>query len=557
MGYSRILGPVSGGVSSWNDLTDKPSTFAPSSHTHPQSQVTAVEADLAGRFDLIEGSGRDPVGVVSGLGYSAAGTVLTVEAGTYTDSTGRLVTVAEDDLDFSGETNGSEWYVMVEAGVLTYEAWTSHLPDADQLPLYWVTKGASSLTVVDVANRIVRPQTEGRTPFAPIPYKDLLKVASGAYANGWKKDPIGTMDGYFSLPLAWALAERETADAKLCCERFLSMWNNVADASKVPVAYGTDTWLALHGTTHAGAGDPGGFTPAYWPWRATPADFYDFEGSAKTISRADSHDSYAAWLVKAMVRIGRVDTAWWDSNFAVLKEVVYYNLLLPLQNVGGGYLTSVFQDKDVYAYCLVGDNCEVWRALADLCAWITEHANGTQTTWLSTNNVATARDNIANGIHSAWHSDADPANEYLHWYYEIGVGFGGNDHSRYYPEMWVYLMPLVFRAPLYSAAVNARTLFNERMRRIQVCLDKVAQNAPYAGRTGRYGGVFPYEAMWAAAFASIGLFDEARECVASFKRNRLRDGAYNYVSAFDVAWIVYAEDCIGGVRPDAMGEWFA
>jgi len=33
-----------GGVSSWNDLTDKPSTFAPSTHTHPLSQLTQSSA---------------------------------------------------------------------------------------------------------------------------------------------------------------------------------------------------------------------------------------------------------------------------------------------------------------------------------------------------------------------------------------------------------------------------------------------------------------------------------------------------------------------------------
>jgi len=33
-----------GGVSSWNDLTDKPSTFAPSTHTHPLSALTQSSA---------------------------------------------------------------------------------------------------------------------------------------------------------------------------------------------------------------------------------------------------------------------------------------------------------------------------------------------------------------------------------------------------------------------------------------------------------------------------------------------------------------------------------
>jgi hypothetical protein len=39
----------SGGVSSWNDLTDKPSTFAPSAHTHPISDVTNLQTALDGK----------------------------------------------------------------------------------------------------------------------------------------------------------------------------------------------------------------------------------------------------------------------------------------------------------------------------------------------------------------------------------------------------------------------------------------------------------------------------------------------------------------------------
>ena len=38
-----------GGVSSWNDLTDKPATFPPSSHTHPISEVTNLQTSLDGK----------------------------------------------------------------------------------------------------------------------------------------------------------------------------------------------------------------------------------------------------------------------------------------------------------------------------------------------------------------------------------------------------------------------------------------------------------------------------------------------------------------------------
>ena len=38
-----------GGSTAWNDITGKPSTFPPSTHTHPQSDVTGLVADLSGK----------------------------------------------------------------------------------------------------------------------------------------------------------------------------------------------------------------------------------------------------------------------------------------------------------------------------------------------------------------------------------------------------------------------------------------------------------------------------------------------------------------------------
>jgi hypothetical protein len=38
-----------GGVSSWNDLTDKPSTFPPSTHTHAIADTTGLETALDGK----------------------------------------------------------------------------------------------------------------------------------------------------------------------------------------------------------------------------------------------------------------------------------------------------------------------------------------------------------------------------------------------------------------------------------------------------------------------------------------------------------------------------
>lgn len=42
-------GGAGGGVSSWNDLEDKPATFPPSSHSHPISEVTNLQTSLDGK----------------------------------------------------------------------------------------------------------------------------------------------------------------------------------------------------------------------------------------------------------------------------------------------------------------------------------------------------------------------------------------------------------------------------------------------------------------------------------------------------------------------------
>lgn len=45
--FEQVIATGGGGVSSWNDLTDKPSTFAPSAHTQAFSTITATPTTLA------------------------------------------------------------------------------------------------------------------------------------------------------------------------------------------------------------------------------------------------------------------------------------------------------------------------------------------------------------------------------------------------------------------------------------------------------------------------------------------------------------------------------
>lgn len=44
-------GESGSGVSSWNDLTDKPTTFAPAAHTHTTANVTGLDTALAAKAD--------------------------------------------------------------------------------------------------------------------------------------------------------------------------------------------------------------------------------------------------------------------------------------------------------------------------------------------------------------------------------------------------------------------------------------------------------------------------------------------------------------------------
>jgi hypothetical protein len=52
------------GVSSWNDLTDKPETFPPASHTHPQSDITGLDNALLGKAAI---SHTHPQSDITGL----------------------------------------------------------------------------------------------------------------------------------------------------------------------------------------------------------------------------------------------------------------------------------------------------------------------------------------------------------------------------------------------------------------------------------------------------------------------------------------------------------
>lgn len=62
-GYGWIT--VSGGISSWNDLTDKPSTFPPAAHTHAIGDVTGLENKLSEKISSVNGQVPNSSGAVT------------------------------------------------------------------------------------------------------------------------------------------------------------------------------------------------------------------------------------------------------------------------------------------------------------------------------------------------------------------------------------------------------------------------------------------------------------------------------------------------------------
>jgi hypothetical protein len=51
----------------WNDVTGKPTTFTPSTHTHPISQVTDLQASLDAKQAIVSGVSSTEIGYLDGV----------------------------------------------------------------------------------------------------------------------------------------------------------------------------------------------------------------------------------------------------------------------------------------------------------------------------------------------------------------------------------------------------------------------------------------------------------------------------------------------------------
>lgn len=90
-GRQGPAGEPGSGSSAWEDITDKPSTFQPSSHTHAQSEVTGLETALAGKAAA---SHTHVIGDVTGLQTALDGKASSSHTHSQSDITGLSASLA-------------------------------------------------------------------------------------------------------------------------------------------------------------------------------------------------------------------------------------------------------------------------------------------------------------------------------------------------------------------------------------------------------------------------------------------------------------------------------
>ena len=89
----------SGGTVAWGDITGIPSTFAPSSHNHPQSDVIDLVADLAAKQDaLVSGT---TIKTINGATVLGSGDLVVTGANTF-ETVAKNLSAIDATLGYSG-----------------------------------------------------------------------------------------------------------------------------------------------------------------------------------------------------------------------------------------------------------------------------------------------------------------------------------------------------------------------------------------------------------------------------------------------------------------------
>ena len=152
---AEFVASKAGGASSWDDLTDKPTTFPPSAHTHDdryytEAEVDAKIADLAydsGELDITSLAGSrvtDGKFLLRRLGSLVLFSVVGVAPSSTLGSGSTVLTIP------SGFRRPSRWDGYIQAGASTFRSvfifasgglgvWSHQTSDSWRMDLSWIT----------------------------------------------------------------------------------------------------------------------------------------------------------------------------------------------------------------------------------------------------------------------------------------------------------------------------------------------------------------------------------------------------------------------------------
>jgi hypothetical protein len=123
---------------------------------------------------------------------------------------------------------------------------------------------------------------------------------------------------------------------------------------------------------------------------------------------SDSDDSYAATFISLAVTYARVsgDRAWFIANLPVIRDVAARNLI---HNRSPRGLTYNYQDPTKGRVAYLQDNTEVYRALADLAAYLASIGNNAEARTYATEAATTLRgiQTLFDASTSTWRWAAD------------------------------------------------------------------------------------------------------------------------------------------------------
>lgn len=201
------------------------------------------------------------------------------------------------------------------------------------------------------------------TPIDVVAAIKALRINAGPFAGGYEIAPNGRLNWYFTalglLPIVQSLP---AADLDKYIRSYLDLYIRCLTPQR----------FILDINFPVGRADPSNYT---------------------TVA-SDSDDSYAATFLTLATRYVRAsrNMVWWNANKAVLMEVAYRNLAMPLKPNG---LTAVFQSprSQTNSIGYLMDNCEVYRGLRDFGAMLTEGGNAKEGTYY--NALAS---NVADGL---------------------------------------------------------------------------------------------------------------------------------------------------------------